>query len=248
MHFMRVRQFATVELASLYVASLIEFIISSHEHPVLGLATGSTPIPLYERLVNFHRQGQTFDHVTTINLDEYVGLGANHPNSYNYFMHKHLFNHIDINPAQVHIPNGMAPNMDEECRRFDRVIESFPIDVQILGIGRNGHIGFNEPGQLLTAKTHVTPLAPETLNANARFFKSRTKLPTHAITMGIKSILSAKAIILIAFGDEKAEAVYRSLFGPITTEVPATILQTHKNVTYVLDKQAAKYLPSAVSL
>ncbi|PSR23984.1 MAG: glucosamine-6-phosphate deaminase [Sulfobacillus acidophilus] len=239
---MKLRRFATQELATVYVAAMVESLITRESHPVLGLATGATPVRLYDRLVEFHQQGLSFAHVTTINLDEYVGLPATHPQSYRRFMHEHLFDRIDIPLAQTYVPDGMAINIDDECERYDAVLDTYPIDLQILGIGRNGHIGFNEPDISLKTRTHVIDLTEDTIKANARFFPDVNRVPTRAITMGIQSILQAKAIILMAFGSDKADAVRRALSGEVSTEVPASFLQMHPNVTFVLDEEAAQQL------
>jgi glucosamine-6-phosphate deaminase len=239
---MKVRRFATQELATVYVAAMVESLVAREPHPVLGLATGATPIRLYDRLVEFHQQGLSFTHVTTINLDEYVGLPATHPQSYHRFMREHLFDRIDIPLAQTYVPDGMAINIEDECERYDAVLDAYPIDLQILGIGRNGHIGFNEPGISLKTRTHVIDLTEDTIKANARFFADADQVPTRAITMGIQSILQAKAIILVAFGRDKAGAVRRALSGEVSTEVPASFLQMHANATFVLDEEAAEQL------
>ena len=240
---MKIRRFTTQDLATVYVASLVESLITREEHPVLGLATGATPIALYRRLVDFHRQGLSFASVTTINLDEYIGLPGDHPQSYHRFMHDHLFSQIDVNSAGTHIPNGMSHNPEVECDRYDAIIAAHPIHLQILGIGRNGHIGFNEPDISLKTRTHVIELTADTIRANARFFANESEVPTRAITMGIQSILQAKEIILMAFGSDKALAVQHALSGEVSTEVPASFLQMHPNVTFVLDDEAAGLLP-----
>lgn len=241
---MRIRQFRTPDLAAVYAATLIENVISREPHPVLGLATGSTPIGVYRQLVDFHRQGLSFRHVTTINLDEYVGLGGVHPQSYRNFMNETLFDQIDIPRDQTHVPNGMAPDLEEECRRYDAVVDENPIDFQLLGIGRNGHVGFNEPSVSLMARTHVIRLSEDTISANARFFGCLSDVPTRAITMGMQSILRARSIVLLAFGRDKARVIRQTLSGEVSTEVPASLLQMHQDVTFVLDAEAASELDS----
>lgn len=239
---MKVRRFSTESLATVYVAALVESLVTRESNPVLGLATGSTPVNLYRQLVEFYRQGLSFSHVTSINLDEYVGLPGDHPQSYRHFMQHHLFDHIDVPAAQTYVPNGMAANLEQECQRYDAILDAHPIDLQILGIGRNGHIGFNEPDISLKTRTHAIDLTEDTIRANARFFADAGQVPTRAITMGIQSILQAKSIVLMAFGTDKAEAVQRALSGEVSTEVPASFLQMHPHVTFVLDDAAASLL------
>jgi glucosamine-6-phosphate deaminase len=239
---MDIRIFRTAREASVYSAAILEQIIKHKSDPVLGLATGSTPIPLYQELIRMHRRGLNFSHVTTINLDEYVGLSEDHPQSYRYFMKEHLFRHINIRPERVHIPRGDAGDLEEECQRYDQIIHANPIDIQVLGIGVNGHIGFNEPDQSLKSKTHIVKLAPETIASNARFFASPEQVPTHAITMGLQAILLSKQILLLAFGEEKAQAVVEAVYGDVRTSLPASILQLHPDVTFVLDEASASLL------
>lgn len=241
---MDIRIFKTSDEASIYCAAIIEQVIKSRENPVLGLATGSTPIQLYRRLADMHQWGLDFSDVRTINLDEYVGLSADHPQSYRYFMQNSLFNYININPLNRHIPKGDAQDLQEECKRYDRIIKENPIDIQVLGIGINGHIGFNEPNSSLKSGTNIVELSQETIQVNARFFNDPKEVPSHAITMGVKSILTSKQIILLAFGEEKAQAVLEAYTGDIRTSLPASILQLHPNVTFVLDEASAKYLLS----
>lgn len=242
---MKVRTFATEELSSVYVAAIVEYLVTMHPKPVLGLATGSTPVRLYQRLIDFYRQGESFAHVTAINLDEYVGLPMEHPQSYHRFMREHLFDWIDIPRDRIFMPDGMADDLKAECARFDAILNKHPIDLQILGIGHNGHIGFNEPDLSLNTRTHVIELTQDTLAANSRFFVHKADMPTRAMNMGIQSILRAKHIILMAFGEDKASAVQRSLSGQISTDVPASILQAHPNVTFVLDQGAASLLSAS---
>lgn len=226
-------------MASIYVAALVENLLREHANPVLGLATGSTPLRLYRQLVEFHRQGLSFAHVTTVNLDEYVGLAAEDPHSYAAFMRRELFAQVDIPLGNIFLPNGMTQDLAGECARYDAILDCHPIDIQILGIGRNGHIGFNEPNDTLRGRTHVVDLAPNTLEANARYFDDTHPIPTQAITMGIESILRAREIVLMAFGRDKAQAVHRALSGEISTQNPASFLQMHPNTTFVLDEGAA---------
>ncbi|MCL6599645.1 MAG: glucosamine-6-phosphate deaminase [Alicyclobacillus macrosporangiidus] len=239
---MNIRVFDTPHDAGIYVAALAEQVIQARPDPVLGLATGSTPIPFYDALVGLHRCGLDLSHVTTINLDEYIGLPPTHEQSYAHFMHTHLFSRTNIRPENIHIPNGMAEDLAAECARYDDVIRAHPIHLQILGIGVNGHIGFNEPDDLLLSKTHVVELRPETVRSNARFFERIEDVPRRAITMGVQAILQADQIILMAFGPEKADIIARAVLGEVRTDVPASILQLHKRVTVVLDRASAQGL------
>lgn len=210
---------------------------------VLGLATGSTPIGIYDRMVEKHRsRGVSFRHATSFNLDEYVGLTSDHEQSYAFYMNKHLFSRIDLPQDHAYIPNGNAASLQEECKRYDRLLKEQPIDIQLLGLGHNGHIGFNEPGDQLQGGTHVVELQEPTRAANARFFRSKSEVPTEAVTMGIGSILKAKRIILAVRGADKADIVREALYGPITTDCPASLLQTHPDVIVLLDREAGRKL------
>lgn len=211
---------------------------------VLGLATGSTPLGLYKLMVKDHKEnGTSYKDITTFNLDEYVGLPITHPESYYAFMHTNLFNDIDILEENVHVPSGLGDNLDEQCKAYDKMIEEKPIDIQLLGIGSDGHIAFNEPGTALDSITHVTDLQESTIKDNARFFDYNMDLvPKQACTQGIGTIMRAKNILLIATGANKAKAVKDMLEGPVSTDCPASILQKHPNVTIVLDEQAASLL------
>lgn len=203
----------------------------------LGLATGSTPVTLYQEMVT---SALDFSHLTSVNLDEYVGLSGENPQSYRYFMNEHLFNKKPF--KETFIPNGQAKDLDEECARYNDIIAQHPIDLQVLGIGRNGHIGFNEPGTSFDVQTHVVALTDSTIEANKRYFDSIEEVPTHALSMGIASILKSKQIILMAFGKEKAAAVAKMIEGPVTEQLPASVLQTHPNVIVIVDEQAASEL------
>ncbi|SDY69953.1 glucosamine-6-phosphate deaminase [Proteiniborus ethanoligenes] len=211
---------------------------------VLGLATGSTPLGTYEELVRLYKIGIiSFSEITSFNLDEYYGLSKNNNQSYNYYMYMNLFNHVDIDEDNVHIPDGMCENIERECADYERKIkESGGIDLQLLGIGRNGHIGFNEPSDSFQLNTHLVQLDEDTIEANSRFFASIDEVPTRAISMGIGSILRAKKIVLLASGEEKADAIYDTVKGPITPKVPASILQLHPDVVIIADKEAASRL------
>lgn len=210
----------------------------------LGLATGGTPEGLYDRLIADHKENHTsYKQVKSFNLDEYIGLSSTNPNSYHYYMAHTLFNHIDINQEDTNLPNGTAENIQEECSRYDEMIDKMGgIDLQILGIGQNGHIGFNEPGTSFASKTQVVDLAQSTIEANARYFDSIDEVPTQAVTMGIASIMKSKEIILLVSGVAKSEALKQLMDGEITEEFPASILKKHQNVTIIADQEAlSKY-------
>lgn len=225
-------------------ANLIASLLQSNPKAVLGMATGSSPVGVYAKLVEMHRKGNvSFAKASSYNLDEYVGLPEDHPQSYRSFMNQHLFDHIDIDLARTHVPNGNAPDLEAECQAYDQMLEdNGPVDLQILGIGSNGHIGFNEPDASLSSGTHVVDLLEETREANARFFDKLEDVPRQAVTMGIGGILKARQIVLLVRGEEKAEAVKNALEGPITTQCPASLLQSHPNVVVLLDEGAAKWL------
>ncbi len=213
---------------------------------VLGLATGSTPVGLYTELIKFYKEGMIdFNDVQAFNLDEYLELKPSHEQSYAYFMQKNLFEHINIRPENYHIPSGTANYQEKECERYEALIaEAGGIDLQILGIGRNGHIGFNEPDIKFEAITHVVQLDEQTINDNARFFDNIDDVPKTAISMGIKTIMQSRGIILLASGIEKADAVAGMIGGKITPELPASVLQLHPNVTIIVDEAAASKIPS----
>jgi glucosamine-6-phosphate deaminase len=203
---------------------------------VLGLATGSTPIGLYSQLAEWCAKGDIdFSQARTVNLDEYVGLDSAHEQSYRHFMDKYLFSKININLENTHVPIGTAPDLTDECARYDALIETLGgIDMQLLGIGHNGHIGFNEPGGAFERTTHVVDLLPSTIAANARFFASSGEVPKQALTIGMKSIMLARKILLVASGREKTAILEKALNGPITPDVPASILQLHADLTVVI--------------
>ncbi|UYZ21531.1 glucosamine-6-phosphate deaminase [Mesobacillus jeotgali] len=210
----------------------------------LGLATGSTPTGLYQELIRDHKQNRTsYKEINTFNLDEYIGIPKKDRNSYHYFMCEHLFEHIDIPLDQTHIPDGTANNLDEECMRYEQfIVEHGGIDLQILGIGQNGHIGFNEPGTPFDSRTHIIDLAESTRKANSRFFESLEDVPKQAITMGIASIMDSKEIFLLVSGASKAKALSRLINGEVSVQFPASILQKHENVTIFADKEATGLL------
>lgn len=208
---------------------------------VLGLATGSSPIGLYKNMIKDHKEnGTSYAQCQSFNLDEYVGLDRNHEQSYYTFMHENLFNGIDIKEENVHLPYG---DTKEDCEAYERSMENVTVDIQVLGIGSNGHIGFNEPGTPFDEETHIVTLKEGTRKDNARFFENDiNKVPTHAITMGIATIMKAKKILLVATGENKADAISAMVDGPISTDCPASVLQNHKDVIVIVDKAAASKL------
>ena len=214
---------------------------------LLGLATGSTPEGAYKYLVDWYKQGLiSFKDVLSVNLDEYVGLAPDHDQSYRYFMQSNLFDHVDINPDNTRVPDGLTADPKAFCDGYDAYIRSMGYaDLQLLGIGRNGHIGFNEPGDCFVKETHVVDLAESTIDANARFFASRDDVPKQAISLGMGAIMGAKKVLLCASGEEKADAIYHSVCGPITPHCPGSILQLHKNVVLVADEAALSKLIAA---
>ncbi len=230
-------------------ADIIEKLIKEKNDAVLGLATGGTPVGTYEELIKRYEEKQIdFSKVKTINLDEYIGLDGHNTQSYRYFMNDKLFNHININKANTFLPNGTSENIEEECASYDRKIDELGgIDLQILGVGTNGHIAFNEPAEALNFSTHVTSLTEATIKANARFFESMDDVPKTAITMGVGKIMQAKKIILLASGKNKADAIKGMLSGKITTNNPATMLQLHSDVTLIIDKEINEELQLLVS-
>jgi len=204
---------------------------------VFGLATGSTPVTTYQEIV---KSDLDFSNCTSVNLDEYVGIAPDNDQSYKYFMQSHLFDQKPF--KESFLPNGLAANPAEEVKRYDKVIDEHPIDLQILGIGRNGHIGFNEPGTSRDVTTHVVDLTESTIEANARFFASENDVPKQAFSMGLASIMKSKHLILEAFGENKADAIKGMIEGPDTVDCPASILQNHANVTVIIDEAAASKL------
>ena len=223
-------------------------IISAHvilkPNCVLGLATGSTPIGMYQQLIEWYKKGDLdFSQVKSVNLDEYVGLAPTHDQSYRYFMQANLFDHVNIDVANTHVPNGLAEDPEAECRRYNDIIRNLGgIDVQVLGMGHNGHIGFNEPDMAFELETHVVDLQESTIEANSRFFASRDEVPRQAMTMGIKSIMQARQILVVVSGADKADIVKKAFTGPVVPQVPASILQMHPNVLLVGDKAALSKL------
>ena len=232
------------EEASIEAAKVMLEVVKNNPTANLGLATGSTPIRMYELMIEDHKKnGTSYKDIKSFNLDEYFGLEATHPQSYHYFMNKHLFSGIDINPENVHVPNG-AGDIQVSCDDYNKLLAENPIDIQLLGIGSNGHIGFNEPGTSFDAVTHKVDLKQSTIEDNARlFFDGKIDdVPKQAISMGIKNIMNAKSILILAFGKGKAEAVKGMIEGPVTTDLPASVLQNHDDVTVIIDKDAASLL------
>jgi glucosamine-6-phosphate deaminase len=241
----RVRIYTTAGRASAAVAREIAAALSREPSLVLGLPTGQTPTPLYDSLADLCRRGKAdFTRARTFNLDELVGLGPSHPSSYRAFMNRHLFSRIDIPRRRTRVLDGLARNSRRECVRFERAIaRAGGLDIVVLGLGRNGHVGFNEPGRALQAFTHRARLTPATRRANARWFGgSVRRVPREALTMGVGTILRARRIVLLAFGGAKAGVVQRLLEGPVTTRLPASLLQLHPKVDVVLDRAAAARL------
>jgi len=221
--------------------------ISKKPNIVLGLATGSTPVKMYKELIRVCKEGKLdFSKVVSYNLDEYLGLSGDHDQSYRYFMNDNLFNHVNINKANTHVLNGKVKDPAAECKTYEEAIKKAGgIDIQLLGIGGNGHIAFNEPGSPKDSRTRVVDLTEKTIQDNARFFASINDVPKQALSMGNGTILEAREIVLIADKASKADAIAKSIEGPVTEQVPASLLQAHKNVTFVLDKDAASKLKKA---
>ena len=211
---------------------------------VVGLATGSTPVGIYEQLVEWYKKGDLdFSKISTVNLDEYKGLDRENDQSYYYFMHQHLFDHVNVRPECTHVPNGMEPNSEKECKRYEALVDSLGgADLQLLGLGHNGHIGFNEPASVFEKATHCVDLTESTIEANKRFFASADEVPKQAYTMGIGTIMKAKKVLVVVSGEDKAEIVAKAFTGEVTPKVPASILQMHQDVTVVADKAALSKL------
>ena len=224
-------------------AELIAQVIQNDPCATLGLATGSTPIGLYQRLIKKNERGEiSFKDVKTVNLDEYVGLNGENEQSYRYFMNVQLFNHVNIDKNNTHVPCGVADDMEKECERYTALLQENPQDIQLLGLGSDGHIGFNEPGSPFEGHTHVVELEESTIRDNARLFARIEDVPRRAITMGIADVMQAKSILLLANGANKAAAVKAMIQGEVDENCPASILQRHNNVTVIIDKEAAKLL------
>lgn len=244
---MKIYQEKDYDALSRRAANLISAEVIRKPDCVLGLATGSTPVGTYRQLAAWNQKGDfSFKDVRTVNLDEYLGLPPTHDQSYRYFMQENLFDKIDIPFEHTHVPDGMAADPEQECRRYDELVRSLGYaDMQLLGLGQNGHIGFNEPGDCFRKETHVVELTQNTIEANARFFENEAAVPKKAITMGIGCIMAARRVLLVASGANKAEAVYRTVCGPITPQCPASILQLHNDVVIVGDEEALSMVREA---
>ena len=224
-------------------AEVIKDVVKNDENAVLGLATGTTPIGLYKELISACEKKEiSFKKVKTVNLDEYVGLPKSHVQSYDYFMKDNLFNHIDIDIENTNLPCGDVKDLDAECARYTALLGKMQQSVQLLGLGSNGHIAFNEPGTSFDSTTHIVALTENTIKDNSRLFDDISEVPTKAITMGIKNIMNAKKILVIASGKNKAQAVYNMVKGPVAESSPASVLQNHEDVVVVVDKDAASLL------
>lgn len=241
---MRVIKVKSYEDMCRKAANLVANQVIVKPNSVLGLATGSTPIGMYGELVKLYKEGEVdLSLVKTFNLDEYRGLDKNNSQSYSCYMDNNLFKHINVNEDNINIPDGTAQDLERECKKYEEKIkEAGGIDLQILGIGRNGHIGFNEPNIKFESRTHIVKLDKDTIEANSRFFDSLDEVPTEAISMGIKTIMNSKMIILLANGAQKAEVIYETVNGDITPEIPATVLQLHPNVIIIVDEAAGAKL------
>ena len=244
---MRIYKAKDSEEMSRKAAGIVSAQIIMKPDCVLGLATGSTPLGLYKQLIEWYRNGDLdFSGVRTVNLDEYKGISRENDQSYYYFMHQNLFDHVNIPIENTHLPNGMEPDSEKECRRYEELIQSMgSVDLQLLGIGHNGHIGFNEPADAFDKLVHCVNLTQSTIEANKRFFASAEEVPKQAYTMGIQTIMRSKKILIIANGEGKADIVRDAFFGPITPRVPASILQLHNDVTLVADEAALSKIPAS---
>lgn len=224
-------------------AEIISGAIKQNPAAVLGLATGSTPVGTYKELEKKYKNGEiSFKDIKTVNLDEYIGLGKDSPHSFSFFMRENLFSRVDIDENNTRIPDGKAENPQKECEKYTEMLEKTPVSVQLLGLGSDGHIGFNEPDTPFDSHTHIAELAQSTVRDNSRLFSSIEEVPERAITMGIADIMKSQKILLIASGANKAQAVYDMVKGEVTEGCPASILQRHGDVTVIIDKQAAKLL------
>ncbi len=232
------------EAMSRTAAQIVVEVLNAKPNAVLGMATGSTPLGLYQELVRLHREKELdFSRVTTFNLDEYVGLLMNHPQSYHYFMREHFFKHVNIPAQNINIPSGTTSNYPAFCEWYEeRIAECGGIDLQILGIGTDGHIAFNEPASSLSSRTRLKTLSKQTIDDNARFFERREDVPIYAITMGVGTILDARKLVLVASGAAKANAVAQAVEGPVSSMITASAIQMHRDATVIVDDEAAAEL------
>ncbi|MFA5542913.1 MAG: glucosamine-6-phosphate deaminase [Bacilli bacterium] len=240
---MKIIKVKNYEELSLKASEIMVELLKAKPDATLGLATGSSPIGLYKNLIKAYNNKEiSFEDVKTYNLDEYCELPREHAESYYTFMHKNLFDHVNIKEENIHIPSSVGSDLQKNCDDYNNLLNSATVDVQLLGIGGNGHIGFNEPGTSFESETQIIKLADKTREDNKRFFNSIDEVPTHAITMGIKNILNAKSILLVASGKNKAEAIYKLVNEGVTEDFPASALKNHKNVTVIVDSDAASLL------
>lgn len=238
--------FPTPQSIGQYVSEELIKQIKAKPNSVLGLATGSTMLPVYAELIaKVKEQNIDLSAVTTFNLDEYIGLTAEHDQSYHFFMQDNLFRHLGLKAEQSTLPDGTAADMEKECRQYSELLEDAKLDVQLLGIGTNGHIGFNEPYTAFDSRTHVVKLTENTLKDNSRFFTDVSEMPTHAVTMGLADIMAAKEVILVATGKHKAEVMAELFHSPVTEAMPASVLKQHHNVLILMDEEAASLIPAA---
>lgn len=231
------------EELSVKAFEVMKGVVKSNPYAVLGLATGTTPLGLYRHMIEDHKAHETsYANIRTVNLDEYLGLSARHVQSYAYFMRENLFKYLDITPENTNIEDGTAQDEQAECVRYNKLLEEMPRDIQLLGLGSNGHIAFNEPNTPFGSETHVVDLTENTIKDNARLFSDISEVPRKAFTMGIKQIMQARQILILASGANKADAVYKTVCGKVTEEVPASVLQLHPNCILIADKEAASKL------
>lgn len=245
---LRIYQTKDYQAMSRKAANIISAQVILKPECVLGLATGSTPVGAYQQLVDWYQKGDLdFSGVTTVNLDEYKGLDGENSQSYRYFMNYNLFDHVNVDKSRTFVPNGLEEDGEKECARYDQVVAATGgVDLQLLGLGRNGHIGFNEPCDEFKKGTHLVALSQNTIDANSRFFDSIDEVPKFAFTMGIRTIMQARKILMVVSGEDKAEAVRKSFFGPCTPEVPASILQMHPDVILVADEAALSQIADKI--
>jgi glucosamine-6-phosphate deaminase len=238
---------ANPQTGAAVAARMVAKLIREKPNAVLGLATGSTPLGLYRELVRLHKEdGLDFSAVTTFNLDEYIGLSPDHPESYHRFMFENLFDHINVARENIHIPDGMTSDVAACCKAYEQAIQDAGgIDLQVLGIGTDGHVGFNEPSSSLASRTRIKTLTQQTLSDNARFFDDPAQQPHHVLTMGIGTIMESRQVVMLAFGENKAEAIAKSLEGPVCAMMPASVLQFHERAHVILDDASSAGLKKA---